>query len=65
MLPHVSPTLNLSLAAGGETTVNIALSAADLAFTVADGSRKSHKGVHNLVFSHGNGDDTVIPVSLQ
>jgi hypothetical protein len=35
-----------------------------LQLTTADGSRKSYTGIHNLIFSRGNGNDQTVPVTV-
>ena len=54
----------VSLVAGASTSVKFALTTPMLSLTTADGSRKSYAGVHNLIFSRGNGNDQIVPVAV-
>ena len=54
----------VSVAAGESMNVVFSLPQESLALTTADGSRRVYDGVHELVFSRGNGKDTVVPVTL-
>ena len=54
----------MSLAAGAITSVKFALTATMLDLTTADGSRKSYAGIHNLIFSRGNGNDQIVPITV-
>jgi len=49
---------------GASTTVKFSFSAAALALTTAGGRKKSYGGVHNIVFSRGNGNDQTVPVDI-
>jgi beta-glucosidase len=52
----------VSLAAGASATLTFSITAEMLRLTTADGSRRSYAGMHNLVFSRGNGNDQTVPV---
>ena len=54
----------VTLAAGASTIVKFSFSAADLALTTADDSRKSYGGVHNIIFSRGNRNIQTVPVTV-
>ena len=54
----------MTLAAGASTIVKFSFSAADLALTTADDSRKSYGGVHNIIFSRGNRNIQTVPVTV-
>ena len=48
----------------GKATVRFELEKERLALTTADGSRKLYSGVHELVFSRGNGQDQRVAVTV-
>jgi beta-glucosidase-like glycosyl hydrolase len=53
-----------SLAAGASATIQFSITSEMLQLKTADGSSKSYAGVHNLVFSRGNGNDQIVPITL-
>jgi len=53
----------VTLTAGASTEINFALTAEMLMLITADGSSKSYAGVHEIIFSRGNGNDQV-PVAV-
>jgi hypothetical protein len=54
----------VSLATGTSATLTFAITAKMLQLTTADGSKKSYTGMHNLIFSRGNGNDQTVPVTV-
>ena len=54
----------VSVDAGATATLIFNINPAAPELTTADGSKKSYPGVHNLVFSRGNGADVTIAVDV-
>jgi len=54
----------VSVDPGAAATITFDIDQAALGLTTADGSKKPYPGVHNLVFSRGNGADVTVAVEL-
>ena len=54
----------VSIAAGGSATVRFEVPKQALALTTSDGSKKLYSGIHELVFSRGNGVDVKVEITV-
>ena len=54
----------VSIVAGGSATVHFEIKKTQLALTAADGGQKLYAGVHELLFSRGNGEDQKVSVTV-
>lgn len=52
------------LGAGTSTVLTFTITAEMLKLTTEDGSKKSYTGVHNLIFSRGNGNDQTVSTTV-
>jgi hypothetical protein len=54
----------VTLSAGATTTFKFSISPSKLVITSADGTKKLYPGLHNVIFSRGNGWEQTVAISL-